>query len=77
MDWVTRGFLNATLHGTWRLMYSLEKSSGVECVDWDPIALLMDGELTCFQFSWFIACLPLVSGLIYKSWRVCVFDAKI
>ena len=44
---------------------------------WDPIGLLMDGELTCFQFSWFIACLPLVSGLIYKSWRVCVFDAKI
>ena len=25
----------------------------------------------------FIACLPLVSGLIYKSWRVCIFDVKI
>ena len=29
MDWVTRGFLNATLNGTWRLMYSLGDTSTV------------------------------------------------
>ena len=28
-DWVTRGFLNATLNGTWRLMYSLGDTSTV------------------------------------------------
>ena len=31
-----------------------EKSSGVGCVDWDPICLLMDREPTRFQFSWFL-----------------------
>ena len=33
MDWVTRGFLNATLNGTWRLMYSLgDTSTVVKCL---------------------------------------------
>ena len=36
----------------------VKKSSGVECVDWDLIGLLMDIELTRFQFSWFTTSLP-------------------